>query len=846
MATTKQPTYVPATGSRTGNIVIVGEAPGKTEEAQRRPFVGPSGTILRNTLARKGIAESDVFITNVCKFRPPGNDITKFYSNASKRTGPNRQLCEGVIELFKDLAEIRPNVVVPMGNTALWALTGLGNIGKRRGSILDISWDLARAKDLERHGLLTREVVDNISAVLGMKVIPSYHPAYVLRQYEHLVVFQTDLGRIRADSEFPELRLPRTDLIINPPDEDLPGLATKLQSGAVLCYDIETVSNRLFCVGFATEPSWVVTVTADSPARWEFIRELLESDVPKLAQNGLFDKTFLTTHTDIRVNNYHHDTMVAQHACYPELPKGLDFLGSIYTREPYFKDEGKAWKEKEVADVDQFLRYNAKDVATTLRAWNALVGNELTNVAFRQLHDRIVLDDSRVFHDMMSRGIRVDLGAMTAAKEKLEREAAALQEVLDKTVIQHVTDILVQARAAEGKPGAKKLELMCTDFLSNAIKGQGTPKGALNVNSSKQLKEYLYGIYGLKPKTKRGTGAITADEDALKELFTETGDPILLTIVKIRQKRKRISAYLKVKTTPSGDTYFSINPVRTKTGRSACGKTTTGFGVNFQTIPHELRYTYIPVDGYRFAYLDYSQAEARIVAARGGVTKLLEAFRNGDDIHALTASLVLDIPLSEVEEHPHRYLGKRCNHAFNYEMGPYKFWTLLARDANETGIKISRSEAKRLRERHFTAYPELLHYWDLIRGQLRKNRTLVNPFGRSRTFLGRLDNDTFREAFSHYAQSTVADMVRLAMARVHDDLILPWRGDFPDTRIVMECHDALLFQYPAGAEEEFIPAAMKLMTIPFEVNDEEVIIPVDANYGDEWEGKSWKKFKLAA
>lgn len=837
--------YVPGIGSDTASIVFVGEAPGRDESIQQRPFVGASGQLFRNVLAHKGISEVNSFITNVCKFRPPNNNIAKFFGNQSKFTSPNRLLCEGIAELYADIARIRPRVVVPMGNTALWALTGHRAIGKRRGSILSISWDLNRAQDMDSHGLLTEEFLENLRLSLNTKVIPTYHPAYVLRQYEHLCVFQTDLGRIKSDSEFPELSIPPTDLIINPPDEDLQQYLPRLRAGPVLAYDIETVSNRLFCVGFAVDPSWVVTVTVDTPYRREFCRELLESEVPKLAQNGLFDRTFLTTHTDIQVRGYARDTMVAQHAAYPELPKGLDFLGSIYTREPYFKDEGKAWKEGDIADVGLFLRYNAKDVATTLRAWEAMSANELQDPAYRTLHDRIVQDDSEVFHDMMSRGILIDLPAMTRARESLEEESLKAQAILDNFVMQQVTDAMQEA-SGSGKPGAELLVQKCSTFLQQCLKGKGTLQGALNVNSSKQLQLYLYEILGLKPKTKRGTGKVTTDEDALKELFTETGNAILLTIVKIRQKRKRISAYLKVKTEPSGRTFFSINPVRTKTGRSSCGKTTTGFGVNLQTIPHELRYIYIPDTGYRFAYLDYSQAEARIVAQRGGVSRLITAFQDGEDIHSLTASLVLDLPRDQIKEHPHRYLGKRCNHAFNYEMGPLKFWTILARDADTTGVKISRSEAKKLRERHFMAYPELRNYWELIRSQLRDNRTLINPFGRKRVFLGRLDDNTFREAFSHYAQSTVADMVRKAMAAVHRWIVQRWRSNYPDTRIVMECHDALLLQFPMGAEDDFIPRAKELMTIPFDIEGTEVIIPVDAAYGNEWEGESWQKYITSA
>jgi DNA polymerase I-like protein with 3'-5' exonuclease and polymerase domains len=195
-----------------------------------------------------------------------------------------------------------------------------------------------------------------------------------------------------------------------------------------------------------------------------------------------------------------------------------------------------------------------------------------------------------------------------------------------------------------------------------------------------------------------------------------------------------------------------------------------------------------------------------------------------------------------MEEYPHRFLGKTCNHAFNYEMGPVKFWRLVAKKADTTGVTLTQAEAKRMRDRHFRIYPELQWYWQDIRERIRANRTLINPFGRKRVFLGRMDSDTFREAYNHYAQSTVRDLIGDGMVAVHNGLILPVQAEFPHTRIALEYHDALLIQYPLGMEHEFFPQAMKLMTIPFEVNGREITIPVDCSYGPSWEGEGWQEY----
>ena len=146
--------YVPGVGNHKANIIFVGEAPGAQEEQFGKPFIGPSGSLFRSCLAKLGILDTDVYITNVCHYRPPGNRIDKWLK--FKGTGRNRnivgadsRISEGIVELFRDIAEIKPNVIVPLGNTALWALSGYRQIGRRRGSIIPVSWDLKRSAILD-------------------------------------------------------------------------------------------------------------------------------------------------------------------------------------------------------------------------------------------------------------------------------------------------------------------------------------------------------------------------------------------------------------------------------------------------------------------------------------------------------------------------------------------------------------------------------------------------------------------------------------------------------------------------------------------------------------------------
>ena len=837
--------YVPGVGNRNTNVVFVGEAPGTKEEIAGEPFVGPEGSLFRSALEHVGVSVEDSYITNVCPIRPPANDIMRFLSRRKRKkqmtyTIKEPMLAKGIAELFFDLAEIEPNVIVPMGNVGLWALTGSWAISRYRGSQLEVSWDMDRTTCLNAHGCLSAQLIDAVSSIQGMKVIPTYHPGAVNREYKLMPLFLTDLRYAAKHSSFPEIKRKERKFIIDPPKDELQELISEMTQAPVMEFDIECVGSKLYCVGFAIDPSWSLTLTCSDPGNMEAIRILLTSPVPKVAQNGFFDHSYLMRFNGIEVNNYIYDTMVAQHVSYAEQPKGIDTLASVYTDEPYWKDEGKNWSATDAEDVQRFLEYNGKDCCVGLEIWQAMESHELTKFNRREVHD-FIMKQAPAYSRMMYSGMLLDRNEVNRLRTEYEESFRTMQRQLDEAVMRHLMDVIEKAQE-QNKPA---IAARLTAFIKKIAPGVNTDQGALNVNSSKILKEYLYEIRGFKVKTaknSKGKKVPTVREKALKELYMETGDPFLLTIVKIRQKRKRVGTYLNLKHDGTGRVYWSVNPVRAETGRSACSKTILQEGLNMQTVPHELRSIFVAEPGYSLAYLDYSQAEARIVAYKAGIRRMIEAFEapvqekyTASDVHSLTAHNVLGVPYEEMKEYPHRYLGKKCNHAFNYEMGPYLFWEEITKESEDTGVAITRSEAIKMRKAHFAAYPELQLYWRSIRSMIERGRMITNPFGRTRIFSGRKDDSTFREGYSHYAQSTVRDLLGHAIINVDAKVMESLRRDgFVHSRIVLDVHDALLIQFPTDLEHEVIPACKEAMVRPINIDGKEIIIPVDSNVGKSW------------
>jgi len=811
--------YVPARGPEDARIIIVGEAPGAQEDKQKKPFVGYSGQLLQASLLAAGIPPNGVFITNTVKYRPKGNKIAEHIKITKKSISLSLTAIEGLIELYGEIASTDANVIVPVGNTALWALTGKKGIGKYRGSMLELSPPLVLLRQIpaaKMEGLLPI-----LTQITGKKVIPTYHPAAVQRQWNLKPILDFDLKRISREQFTSEIKLPEREFVIDPTAEEFAALVPRLLRAERLAFDIECVGGKLFSIAFSDRADWAVSVRAESLEKRKLIAAVCDAPMPKIAQNGVFDCSYLRKKNGIEVRNYADDTMFAQRCIYPEMRVGLDFLTSMYTREPYYKDEGKNWDPRDAEDMERFLTYGAKDAAITFEVMEEMYKDELKDEDILRTY-RHTMDQTPVIVDMMAGGLRIDTDRLKEIKNETEAALKTLQNGLDKASIE------LAMKAFESAKGKKRQRIF--ELIKDIDQGYDTEQGGLNVNSRKALLRFMRDALGIDTNT-------TA-EDELKELYGKTGNPFLLTIVDVRKKRKFLSSYARMRVSNDGRTYFAVNPVGTKTGRWSMRKDIDGYGINMQTVPGALKDAFIPEDGHVLGYFDLAQAEDRVVAYYASIEEKISVFTSGGDVHSLTAAKIFDVSIEEVQEEdaryhrekgkpgPMRYIGKRCNLAFNYGMGPYKFARLVNKDAHNTGVRLSNSQGKAFRDRHLAAYPQLPNYWDWVEGKLYNGRTLKNPFGRKRVFAGRLDQTTFRDAYSYLPQSTIPDIINRGAIEIH--------GALPEVSILVQVHDALLIQIPEDGAEEIAGEIERLMQVPFSINEKEITIPVDYKLGRSW------------
>jgi len=324
-------------------VAVVGEAWGEAEERERAPFIGASGYLLTQLLTEAGLARADCFLTNVFNLRPQGNKVEALCGPKSEALKGYPALLKGkyvrgefapeLERLGSELVHEDPNIIICLGNTAVWALLGKTAISKLRGVTY-----------LSTH------------TATGFKILPTYHPAAVLRQWELRPTVVIDLMKARREAEFSEIRRPKREIWIEPTLEDLYEFDAQYMQGAKrLSVDIETVGSQITCIGFAPTSRLALVLPFTDPRRlgrsywptqgherkaWDFVRYVCERPKPsKLFQNGLYDISFLWRAYGIRVMGVEDDTMLLHHALQPESLKALGFLGSIYTDEGPWKQE---------------------------------------------------------------------------------------------------------------------------------------------------------------------------------------------------------------------------------------------------------------------------------------------------------------------------------------------------------------------------------------------------------------------------------------------------------------------------------------------------------------------------
>lgn len=426
---------------------------------------------------------------------------------------------------------------------------------------------------------------------------------------------------------------------------------------------------------------------------------------------------------------------------------------------------------------ENFFRYSALDSACMLEIERE-VWKDIT--PYQATYD-MTLRLFPVLMYMQTRGVAVSHALLNETKTEVLRAAKDKQEELDAIV---------------GRP--------------------------LNVNSSKQCAEYFYGELGIPPiYGKKKT--VTTDDQALQRLVRGTVlRPSLRQaklVQEIRGLQKLYGTYLDIKFDSDNRMRGSYNPRGTKFGRLSSSKTINNTGMNFQNLPPEFKKFIVADPGYVMIEVDKRQAEWVAVAYITGDANMIAAIESGTDVHVHTASLMFGVEPNDIKlEHklvghstdgdtiaalragcadlgnysrgswPRsmslRQCGKKSNHGLNYDEG-YRGFAMI----NE----MDEREAKRIVEMYHKIYPGIHIWYETVKRQLQKDRTLSNCFGRIVQFLDAWGDKLWKSAYSMQPQSTVVDGLNGGMVAIYEDT---WLTRDLNLDVLAQVHDSILMQIP--------------------------------------------------
>ena len=781
--------YVPPEGELNRKIVFIGEAPGMYEVREKRPFVGPAGSILAQCMQHAGIARQECYITNVFKMPVKksggtwkiGTDIV--YHAGRGFTEAGRQWVDA---LRQELKDSEANIYVPMGEAAICALLGMQKVLKVRGSIYSTDfWGD------------------------GRKCMPCIHPAAAIDRQgsageaggsfirRYFIIY--DLRRAKQQSEFPEVHYPEAKFITNPSYAETLWWLEDFNRWPELAVDVEVYNQEISCFGVGTKDTvLVVPFTMGNKDYWTLEQEcqiwlaidklMQNKEVRKVFQNGLFDMWVLLRNNNIFVRGPVDDTMIAWQILYPdvEFKKSLDVIASVYTLWPYYKDEFKIWTKRQLTkdihgDMKILWDYNGKDVAATAESITPLRG-EIARADNIDTYQRTVASYPPALY-MQLRGIK----ANRVRLEKLKAEIAVRIDELQEEL--------------------------------NTVAGR-----ALNPNSPKQLREHFYGTLGITPYLSPKTKRVTVDDNALKRMCKATTKRPAVKEAKIireiRSLKKLKGTYLDIEFDPDDRLRCSINVVGTKNGRWSTGQTLFGTGTNMQNLPQQFKMFLEADPGCALAEFDKRQGEWVIVAYLSGDGNMIAVVESGEDAHTATGHLAFKVPKDLIkmesrlaghetdpvvlarirkEQLPEildyeipgvmtvRQAGKKSNHGLNYDMRHRLFATV-----NET----PESEAKRIVDAYHAGYPGIRQWHKWVQEQLASTRTLENLMGRKRRFYAAWGDSMFKDGYAFQPQSTLVDVVNRALILMYHDQKRYMRP----MDLLMQVHDSVLMQWMLANE----------------------------------------------
>ena len=577
--------------------------------------------------------------------------------------------------------------------------------------------------------------------------------------------------------------------------EERQALMQVLMQAKAVSMDTETTGTealdaRLVGMSFAVEEgeAWYVPVVQDENIVEEF-RPFYECpDILKVGQNIKYDLQVLRNY-GIRLAGPMADTMIAHYLLHPEMRHGMDYLAEAYLRYrtiPITELIGSGKQQKSMADLspEEIRVYACEDADITLRLHHLFLP-QLKEQNLLSLFEDLEMPLVAVLAEMERNGVCLDTAALHETSGKFTR----LMEDLEKEI--------------------------------HALAGM-----EFNIASPKQVGEVLFDRLQITSKPKKTkTGQYVTSEDVLESLRSK--HPIVEKILEHRGVKKLLGTYvdaLPLLINPrTGHIHTNFNQTITTTGRLSSSNP------NLQNIPvrdamgKEVRKAFVSCPGDLFFSADYSQIELRIMAHLSQDTNLIDAFMQGHDIHTATAAKIFKKELSEVTADERRK-AKTANFGIIYGISAFGL-------AERMGV--SRTEAKQLIDEYFITYPGVKAYMDRSITMAREEGFTTTLWQR-RCYLPDINSHNAtvrgyaeRNAINAPIQGTAADIIKVAMVRIHKRM----QAEGVQSRMILQVHDELNFSVPPHEKETIQRIVIEEMQAAAQLR---VPLIADCGWGENW------------
>ncbi len=759
--------------------LIIGEAPGYNEEYTGRLFSGASGKLLDRTLEEVGLKRDWFFVTNAVKCRPEEN---------RPPTPKEVRICSSNY-LAKELAEIRPQYGLVLGNGGCQAILGKKGITKLNGTMQE---------------------------KYGVKWVFAFHPAAVLRNPRYKQPFQQALlifSRLLRNEE----GIPVTKTILVNDKESLRQLIEEFEAHPKKAsVDVETYSThesvgrfkggglawwaddfKICTINFSFKPGYSYVLALDhSQSKWKDwtkVRDIIKpymEEVPEwVMQNGKFDSKCLEM---IGIHIRHgFDTMGATYALDENNIKDLGFLSQVFLGAPTYKDMVDKSDIYHV-DLDLLAEYGGMDSDYTLRLRSVMARRLNEDPMARRLYKRLLHPADLTLTNVELVGVPLDADKLRERTVECEQKVAEIER--------------------------KVFNLAGWEF---------------NLRSPTQVADILHNKLGFPVVEMTPTGKPSTREGVLLKLKGMDESGIIDSILEYRQWSGYSSRYLNPwpKLSDSeGRLHTHFKPYHTVTGRLSSEHP------NLQQVP---RNTFIRgiiggTPGWKIVEADYSQAEMRIAAHYSQDRTMGRIFNTDRDIHMETAMSITGLTEDEILPEV-RKMAKSVNFGFLYGMG-WKHYIEYAAEKFE--LKVTESEAQNYRREFYQTFRSLAPWHARQRKKAKMFGYVMSGIGRKR-HLWDIDStnegiqaEAERQAINSPVQSLASDMMLLAMIQLEKRL------PQDEARLISTVHDSIIFEIREEEVDKWVPVIRDEMeNVPLErLFDCILTVPivVDIKVGDYW------------